>query len=141
MDINATGTVSISGGNISAEKDVVLNASSNSLIRGSNVTATANITSNNGNIVLSGVSGNKNSGIYLINANLNALQGNIDITGTAGTGYGAAGIALMGGMSLTASTININGLTLGLDTVSGAFLPWGGVFLRDGTLLKPKMAI
>ncbi|EAQ8666367.1 hypothetical protein DY788_24550, partial [Salmonella enterica] len=75
------GNIDLTKGNISAKRDITLKTDNGTvLISGTNATVKANITSSDGDIMITGNSGNS-MGVRLVNANLTSI--NMSINGSA----------------------------------------------------------
>ncbi|EGK7481045.1 hypothetical protein IOX10_004834, partial [Salmonella enterica] len=75
------GNIDLTKGNISAKRDITLKTDNGTvLISGANATVKANITSSDGDIMITGNSGNS-MGVRLVNANLTSI--NMSINGSA----------------------------------------------------------
>ncbi|EHJ3659595.1 filamentous hemagglutinin N-terminal domain-containing protein, partial [Salmonella enterica] len=109
--------ITLSGSNVTAGKDISLNASHGGVeIKGINQTdGMVNITSNNGNVLISGDgSGLQKNGVSINNAEIKALSGDINATG-AGDGAwnkytnGGSGIKLSGKVSFNSRNNQLDG--------------------------------
>ncbi|ECW0109267.1 filamentous hemagglutinin N-terminal domain-containing protein, partial [Salmonella enterica subsp. enterica] len=110
--------IMLSGSNVTAGKDISLNASHGGVeIKGINQTdGMANITSNNGNVLISGDgSGLQKNGVSINNAEIKALSGDIDVTGTGDSkctycSDKGAGITFSENVSFNSQQNHLNGL-------------------------------
>ncbi|EKS2974618.1 filamentous hemagglutinin N-terminal domain-containing protein [Salmonella enterica] len=91
------GNIDLTKGNISAKRDITLKTDNGTvLISGTNATVKANITSSDGDIMITGNSGNS-MGVRLVNANLTSI--NMSINGSA-IGGSNGDMASFGAVSL-----------------------------------------
>ncbi|ECE0740265.1 hypothetical protein ADU00_13945, partial [Salmonella enterica subsp. enterica] len=136
-NLNASqGSITLKGGQTNLTNGTNLTAKNDITVTGSKggVNITANVTSTDGNISVSGDgTGFLNTdGVFLQNAKLNASVGNISITGTGDSSnvwFGSAGIRLR----LNVSLASLNNSLIGNNTQKGKTNAYqGGVKIRDG---------
>ncbi|EMF3576510.1 filamentous hemagglutinin N-terminal domain-containing protein, partial [Salmonella enterica] len=128
------GDIDLSKGNISAKGDITLQTDNGSIsISGTNATQIASITSDSGNISVTGNAaglGRNKDGVLLNNTSLQAKAGKIKVKGTA-DGLGSIGGVRLGGDVTFNSMLNtIDGAHVKGGIVNGIY---GGVVFNAGS--------